>query len=301
MRNDENAAISSAISHLLAGPLTEAEALHLVKPGEPEDEKLPGLHSHETWELFCPLQGDLHFVAAGQPPITVPACHLLLVPPNCLHLGVGVVEQPEDLSLLVINLPCEYSLYGGLTVDHDGQRSSIVLSAEELKEWTTIAGVAPERLVEQAVEALGTGYWGRERALGLLRIMLAAFAEVSSRQKQDRLTLSIRRVAEARLFLVSHYHDPNVTVESVAAAVGFSTSHLQTVFKKVTGYTPHQLLIDLRMRRAKDLLTNTNLSVKEIAAMTGWTSQLYFSAAYHRRHGHAPSVARMTNDKKKSA
>jgi len=293
MKNDENEIISSAISHLLAGPLAEAEALHLAEPSEPDDQMLYGLHSHEAWELFCPLQGDLQFVAAGQPTFTVPACHMLLVPPDCLHLGVALVPQPKDLSLLVMNLPCEYSPYGGLTVDHSGQRSSMVLSPAELTNWAAIAGVEPERLMEQVVQALSTGHWGRERALGLLRILIAAFAEVSSHQKQDRMTLDIRRVAEARLFLMGHYHDSDLTVETVAAAVGLSASHLQTLFKKVTGYTPHQMIIDLRMRRANDLLAGTNLTVKEIAAMTGWGSQLYFSAAYHRRHGHSPSAARI--------
>lgn len=300
MKNDENEVISSAITHLLAGPLAEAEALQLAERSEPEGQMLHGMHCHKAWELFCPLQGDLQFVPAGQPPFTVPACHLLLVPPDCLHLGVAMVTQPRDLSLLVMNLPCEYSPYGGLTLDHNGQRSSIVLSPEELTDWAAIAGIEPERLMEQVAQAWGSGHWGQERALGLLRILIAAFAEVSSRQKQDRMTLGIRRVSEARLFLMGHYHDPELTVETVAAAVGLSASHLQTLFKKITGYTPHQMLIDLRMRRANDLLADTNLNVKEIAAMTGWGSQLYFSTAYRRRHGHSPSAARLAAKKKES-
>jgi AraC-like DNA-binding protein len=292
MKNDENGIILSAISHLLSGPLAEVEALHLAEPSEPDDDMRYSYHSHETWELFCPLQGDLKFVVGSQSVFTIPACHLLIVPPGCLHCGVYGVKQSKELSLLVMNLPCEYSPYGGLTIDHSGERSSMVLSEKELSEWTAITGMVPERLIEQAVEALESGHWGRERALGLLRILVAAFAEVSSQQKQDRLTLDIRRVAEARLFIRGHYHDSTLSVETVATAVGLSASHLQTIFKKVTGYTPRQTLIDLRMRRANELLVDTNLSIKEIASMTGWGSQLYFSAAYHRRHGHPPSAAR---------
>lgn len=293
MKTDDNGIIFSAISHLLAGPLAEAEALILAEPSEPEDEILSGFHSHENWEVFCPLQGDLQFVVAGRPATTIPASHLLIVPPDCLHLGVKMVPQSKELSLLVMNLPCEYSPYGGLTIDHDRQRSSMVLTPAELSDWVAIAGDKPERLMGQAVEALGTGHWGRERALGILRMLLSAFAEVSSRQKQDRFTLDNRRVAEARLYIMGHYHDATLSVDTVAAAVGLSASHLQTLFKKVTGHTPHQTLIDLRIRRANDLLTDTNLSIKEIAAMTGWGSQLYFSAAYHRHHGYPPSAARI--------
>jgi len=292
--------ILSAISHLLAGPLAEAEALILAEPSEPESEMQSGFHSHENWELFCPLQGDLQFVVAGRPATTVPASHLLIVPPDCLHLGAGQVAQQKDLSLLVMNLPCEYSPCGGLTIDHNGRRSSMVLSLAELTDWAAIVGSKPEHLMEQAVQALGTGHWGRERALGMLRILLSAFAQVSSQQKQDRSTLDNKRVAEARLFIMGHYHDSNLSVDTVAAAVGLSASHLQTLFKKVTGSTPHQTLVDIRMRRAQNLLIETNFSIKEIAAMTGWGGQLYFSAAYHRHYGHPPSATRDAAESKQT-
>jgi AraC-like DNA-binding protein len=292
MKPDDLQPVSKAISQLLAGPLTDPAAVHLAESGVTVGKIPYGFHCHDTWELFCPLQSGLQFVVAGRPPATIPTSHLLIVPPGCLHLSVDQLPQPRDLTLLVINLPGAETPYGGLSVSSGGQRSGGVLAPPELTAWTAIVGVAPGVMMDQVAQALEVGTWGRERALGLLRVLMAAYAEVISRPQHDRLSLDARRVAQAQLFLQSHYYEPTLSVETVAAAQGLSASHLGALFQKTTGHALHQTLIDLRLRRATDLLTRTTFSIKQIAAMTGWSNQLYFSAAYRRRHGRPPSAVR---------
>ena len=48
------------------------------------------------------------------------------------------------------------------------------------------------------------------------------------------------------------------------------------------------------MREAKRLMMEDRLSVKEVAARTGFSSQAYFSAAYRTFYGHPPSQSRNT-------
>ena len=48
------------------------------------------------------------------------------------------------------------------------------------------------------------------------------------------------------------------------------------------------------MREAKRLMTEDRLSIKEVAARTGFSSQAYFSAAYRAFYGHPPSQSRNT-------
>lgn len=152
--------------------------------------------------------------------------------------------------------------------------------------------------MDQVARSLAAGVWGRERALGLIRILVASFAEVISHPRQDRTTLDARRVAEVQLFLQSHYFEPDLSVKTVAQALGMSASHLGALFRKTMGRTLHQTLLNLRLSRATDLLTRTTLSVKEIAAMTGWSNQLYFSAAYRRRYGRPPTAVRSAASEK---
>lgn len=292
MKTNDLAPITRAIRELLAGPLSNPASLHLAEQ-VPTSGKMPhGFHSHDAWELFCPLRASLQFILAGRPPAVIPARHLVIVPPGHLHLSVDMLSQRAQLRLLVMNLPGTDNPYGGLSIRDNRQQKGTTLSPDELSAWTTGVGTEPGVMMDQVARSLAAGDWGRERALGLLRILAASFAEVISHPRQDRTTLDARRVAEVQLFLQSHYYEPDLSLKTVAHALGLSASHLGALFQKTTGHTLHQTLINLRLNRATDLLARTTLSVKEIAAMTGWSNQLYFSAAYRRRHGHPPTAVR---------
>lgn len=298
MKTNDFEPITRAIRDLLAGTLGNPDALHLAEPGATVGKMPHGFHSHDAWELFCPLRASLQFVLAGRPPTVIPAHHLLIVPPGQLHLSVDRLDQPKALRLLVMNLPGTENPYGGLRIGNNRERSGTTLSPDELAAWTTAVGTDPGVMMDQVARSLAAGVWGRERALGLIRILVASFAEVISHPRQDRTTLDARRVAEVQLFLQSHYFEPDLSVKTVAQALGMSASHLGALFRKTMGRTLHQTLLNLRLSRATDLLTRTTLSVKEIAAMTGWSNQLYFSAAYRRRYGRPPTAVRSAASEK---
>ncbi len=284
--------ISSGFVHVMDGPLSRAEAVHIVKAGIQTGKMTHGFHSHDAWELFCPIHASLKFLALGIPPMTIPPGHLLIVPPGSLHMSVELLSQSGKLKLLVMNLPGTEAPWGGLSIRDRKKNFRTALSAEEFVSWTARGGATPATVMEQVAQALGEGHWGRERALGQLRILIAACAEVVTQPPQSRPSPGARQVAAAQLFLQSNYYEPTLTIQTVAKSLGISASHLSTLFKTTTGQTLHKTLIDVRLRRARALLTGSTYSIKEIAALTGWSNQLYFSAAHRQRYGHPPSAVR---------
>ncbi len=64
-------------------------------------------------------------------------------------------------------------------------------------------------------------------------------------------------------------------------------------FRKIFGISPQGMLLRLRMERAKDLLRNGNLSVKEIAQELGYSRQHDLSRAFHKYTGTSPSEWKM--------
>ena len=82
---------------------------------------------------------------------------------------------------------------------------------------------------------------------------------------------------------------PITPATALAKAVGVSSSTLRAAFRKVLGTSLGKYALSVRMREAKRLMTEDRLSVKEIAARTGFSSQAYFSAAYRAFYGHTPS------------
>jgi AraC-like DNA-binding protein len=96
------------------------------------------------------------------------------------------------------------------------------------------------------------------------------------------------RAAKSIQFMKEHLREP-LQIATLAAVVNLSRSHYTTLFRRVTGYAPLRYLNHLRMQRAVQLLNTTNLSLKEISEQLGFSDQFYFSRAFTRMHGHAPS------------
>jgi transcriptional regulator GlxA family with amidase domain len=89
--------------------------------------------------------------------------------------------------------------------------------------------------------------------------------------------------------------DKPLPAASLASQASMSLSHFFALFKRQVGTTPIDYLIHLRMERARDLLTTTDLSVKEIAAALGYDDPFYFSRVFKSVNGVAPTDFRQKN------
>lgn len=78
-------------------------------------------------------------------------------------------------------------------------------------------------------------------------------------------------------------------IENVANQVGLSQRRLSTAFKELFGGTPLQCLTQWRLEKARTLVAQGELSVKQVAHMTGYTHVSSFSYAYARHFGEPPS------------
>jgi transcriptional regulator GlxA family with amidase domain len=81
-------------------------------------------------------------------------------------------------------------------------------------------------------------------------------------------------------------------VKIVAQDLGVSYSWFRSTFAVHTGLSPHQYLLEWRLVRARNLLADTELSIKEIAAQTGFKDEHYFSRFFRQKLNHSPSAWR---------
>jgi transcriptional regulator GlxA family with amidase domain len=82
--------------------------------------------------------------------------------------------------------------------------------------------------------------------------------------------------------------DP-ISVRALAQRAGVSVRNLERLFHKHLGDSPARFYLKLRLEKARDLLLHSNLSVLEIAILTGFTSSSYFASCYIRHYGERPS------------
>src|SRR5215208_2105261 len=87
----------------------------------------------------------------------------------------------------------------------------------------------------------------------------------------------------------------------LAALVNLSPSRLHQLFKEETGVPPARYLRRLRMRRAKELLETTNLSVKQVMAGVGLTDESHFVRDFKKTCGLTPARYRQRFHKRAPA
>jgi AraC family transcriptional regulator of arabinose operon len=90
-------------------------------------------------------------------------------------------------------------------------------------------------------------------------------------------------------------HRP-LSLAYMARVAGLSSSRLRHKFKTEVGVTPTVYLQALRLRKAKQLLTINNLTVKEARAAVGISSDSYFTHQFKRTFGNPPSHFRHVMD-----
>ena len=75
----------------------------------------------------------------------------------------------------------------------------------------------------------------------------------------------------------------------LADAVGLSRRQLERRLRSATGLTPAEVIRQMRLERASQLLKTGAGSVSEIAYQVGFKSPKYFSTAFREAFGHSPS------------
>lgn len=83
-----------------------------------------------------------------------------------------------------------------------------------------------------------------------------------------------------------------LNVDSLAAKMGLGRSQFYRKIKALTNYSPVELLRNLRLKRSRELLLSTDMSISEIAYEVGFTAPAYFTRCYREAFGETPSELR---------
>jgi transcriptional regulator GlxA family with amidase domain len=86
--------------------------------------------------------------------------------------------------------------------------------------------------------------------------------------------------------------EPSCSIRDLALRVSLSPAHLQRLFKQQTGTQLGSLVAERRLQKAAQLLTISNLSIKEIAHTVGYRHHSSFVRAFQRRFALAPKQYR---------
>ncbi|WP_314591899.1 response regulator [Paenibacillus terrigena] len=112
---------------------------------------------------------------------------------------------------------------------------------------------------------------------------------------EQRSTMASSQMQLAEAYIREQYGDENFSLNQLCNHIFMSISYFSATFKQHTGETFVEYLTRVRLEKAKELLTITNLKTYEIAARVGYGDPQYFSVIFKRNMGMTPKEFRQTN------
>ena len=94
-------------------------------------------------------------------------------------------------------------------------------------------------------------------------------------------------------FVESNICDPKLSVAKICEELYISDSQLRRTVYKLAGTSPNEYITAIRLKKAKEMLSTTNESIKDIAYACGFASPYYFSRVFSKSIGMSPSAYRI--------
>jgi AraC family transcriptional regulator len=126
--------------------------------------------------------------------------------------------------------------------------------------------------------------------LALAAHLLAAYASPSASVRvRSTRALSSRERARITRYIEDHL-DRSLTLSTLAAQLGMSSSHFKAIFRRSMGVPVHEYVIQRRVERAKYLLLRADRPAAEVASAAGFSHQSHMARCMRRILGVTPSA-----------
>lgn len=142
-------------------------------------------------------------------------------------------------------------------------------------------------LFSRALEIAETDKISSQQYLaGIVLHMLGMILSVS-KNKLFELGGAEQKIEQAKIIMNEHVFK-DIDPEELALRLNVSYSWFRKVFKEYTGYAPAKYFQELKLRKAKQMLVGTSLSVKEISYQLNYTSAEHFFSVFKKHTGLTP-------------
>ncbi len=180
--------------------------------------------------------------------------------------------------------PCE-----GLLVAFDpGRLGDIARRLGVVPSFAPLVGLADE-VLEGACETLWRNGSGSAAVSDALAAAIATRILERYAAPVPAVPAWLRR-AEAHVN--AHLSAP-LSVDDLATAAGLSRAHFSRLFKRSTGFSPHDFILRRRVERAKELLRrDPGLALADVAAEVGFCDQSHLTARFREQTGVTPAAYR---------
>lgn len=250
------------------------------------------LHRHHEIELSFCLESS-YVVKAGDKNYTLKKGDLFIVPPMCPHAITDSCDKSEMLTVefgsevlgeyydSILKYGFAENVYHleGAKQPHLQKLNEILLEVATMRKNREDY---PEMFVKGSLYMIG----------GIICKFLLKDSENTFEKRQS----DISKIDSVLDFLYSNFDKP-LTIKEISNRFGYSESNFCKVFKNLTGTTFHSILNQHRTDIACEYLSETNLSVEEIAVKTGFADTKSFCRVFKKIKTQTPGNYRKSRKK----
>lgn len=210
--------------------------------------------------------------------------------------NMGLSDEGRGQVLVFANY-CQH-LVGDCYLAHQNTNDIItrltcmIIRASDIRAAVAMTGLAMRFVTEAATR----GHLATDAASQLLIRAVA----IGLNEQRDAVglptyplnTATHAKVQMALAFIDAKYSDESLRLCTVARHVSLSPSHLDRLLQRDTNHSFRYHLSSIRLAQARKLMTNTSLTIKEIAAATGFTHVGTLDRSFRRLYGITPTQLR---------
>ena len=240
--------------------------------------------THQDYDLWFVSGGRVDIRMQGKPPLSAGAGDVVFFHPDVPYAASA---GPDGCEFIYVHF--DFGI---------GERSHIL-------EEFDLAGVVPGDAVREEVEWFRRSYrayadrsaLSRIRLRGSLTVLLAAMLEADARAAEGgpthKKSASKGLDALAPVFdYIRRQPQRPIAIRELAEQAGMSEKYFISFFKRTVGVTPGKYLSQVRMNRARDYLSLTNYTIREISELLGYPDPYMFSKAFKKTYHVPPSKFR---------
>jgi len=160
--------------------------------------------------------------------------------------------------------------------------------------YTCSGGTAPLDLMLNLIQL--------KHGLRISQLVSEQFVLERVRSAEDRQYVPLRAQVGAShrsMIQVAQLMEENIekplSLDQIAQTTGLSRRQIERLFKRHLDCVPKKYYLEMRLRRARELLLQTAMPVMDVTTSCGFKSPPHFSRCYRRQFGHPPSAERQIN------
>ena len=216
-------------------------------------------HKHTYTELALAIKGNIN-ITLGEKTYEIKAGDLLIIPPGTYHNGFSGNDY-MDIFLHVKNM----DFYDTAVIrDHDGSIGTLLF------------------LLKRVINEKEANHEGISEKL------LEAVSEFIKKYLEKSFKYDF--VVKIKNLIYENAGSASFDITAEIQRLGFNVDYFRRCFKEDLGCTPHEYLTNLRIEKAKKLLTQRSFTgVENVSYLCGFSDPLYFSSVFKQTVGHAPT------------